>query len=101
MTTRLKSEKSFLFRFICWTLGSISAVGLISVAAVLYYFGHDLPSRLDLKSAYRPAVVSTVYDVRGQPIGEFYHQRRIVCTANSAVSWSIPTLTQPALAARS
>lgn len=78
MTTRLKSEKSFLFRFICWTLGSISAVGLISVAAVLYYFGHDLPSRLDLKSAYRPAVVSTVYDVRGQPIGEFYHQRRIV-----------------------
>ena len=78
MTTRLKSEKSFLFRFICWTLGSISAVGLISVAAVLYYFGHDLPSRLDLKSAYRPAVVSTVYDVRGRPIGEFYHQRRIV-----------------------
>jgi penicillin-binding protein 1A len=78
MTTRLKSEKSFLFRSICWTLGSISAVGLISVAAVLYYFGHDLPSRLDLKSAYRPAVVSTVYDVRGQPIGEFYHQRRIV-----------------------
>jgi len=78
MTTRLKSEKSFLFRFICWTLGSISAVGLISVAAVLYYFGHDLPSRLDLKSAYRPAVISTVYDVRGQPIGEFYHQRRIV-----------------------
>jgi penicillin-binding protein 1A len=78
MTTRLKSEKSFLFRFICWTLGSIFAVGLISVAAVLYYFGHDLPSRLDLKSAYRPAVVSTVYDVRGQPIGEFYHQRRIV-----------------------
>ena len=78
MTTRLKSEKSFLFRSICWTLGSISAVGLISVAAVLYYFGHDLPSRLDLMSAYRPAVVSTVYDVRGQPIGEFYHQRRIV-----------------------
>lgn len=78
MTTRLKSEKSFLFRFICWTLVSISAVGLISVAAVLYYFGHDLPSRLDLKSAYRPAVISTVYDVRGQPIGEFYHQRRIV-----------------------
>jgi penicillin-binding protein 1A len=78
MTTRFKSEKSFLFRSIYWTLGSISAVGLISVAAVLYYFGHDLPSRLDLKSAYRPAVVSTVYDVRGQPIGEFYHQRRIV-----------------------
>jgi len=78
MTTRLKSEKSFLFRYIYWTLGSISAVGLIGVAAVLYYFGHDLPSRLDLTSAYSPAVVSTVYDTRGQPIGEFYHQRRIV-----------------------
>src|SRR5215203_1268797 len=29
------------------------------------------------------------------------HQRRIVCTAKAAVSWSIPTLTQPAWAARS
>jgi penicillin-binding protein 1A len=92
MTTRLKSEKSFLFRFICWTLGSISAVGLISVAAVLYYFGHDLPSRLDLKSAYRPAVVSTVYDVRGQPIGEFYHQRRIVVPLDRMPSHVIQAL---------
>ena len=29
------------------------------------------------------------------------HQRRMVATAKAAVSWSIPTLTQPALAARS
>ncbi|HEY3304960.1 MAG TPA: PBP1A family penicillin-binding protein [Candidatus Binatia bacterium] len=77
MITRLK-EKSFLFRFIVWTVGIIFLGGFVIVAGLLYYFGHDLPSRLDLKSGYRPAVVSTVYDVRGQPIGEFYHQRRIV-----------------------
>ena len=30
-----------------------------------------------------------------------FHQRRKVSTANTAVSWSIPTLTQPVLRARS
>src|SRR5262249_44338622 len=35
----------------------------------------------------------------GYPI--FCHQRRIVATAKSAVSWSVPTLTQPAFAVRS
>jgi len=44
---------------------------------LVYYYGHDLPRRLDLTN-YQPPVVSTVYDVRGRPIGEFYHQRRIV-----------------------
>jgi hypothetical protein len=29
------------------------------------------------------------------------HQRRIVSTANAAVSWSVPTLTQPVSVARS
>ena len=82
MITSRTSEKGSLFRIIFWTIGSISVGGLIIVAAVLYYFGHDLPSRLDLMSAYRPAVVSTVYDLHGQPIGEFYHQRRIVVPLN-------------------
>ena len=67
-----------MFRLILWTIGLICLLGLIVVGGVVYYYGHDLPSRLDLKSGYRPAVVSTVYDVRGQPIGEFYHQRRVV-----------------------
>jgi hypothetical protein len=35
----------------------------------------------------------------GRPI--FCHQRLIVRTAKLAVSWSIPTLTQPALRVRS
>jgi penicillin-binding protein 1A len=77
MITRFQ-EKSFLFRLIVWTAGIIFLGGFVIVAGVLYYFGHDLPSRLDLKSGYRPSVVSTVFDVRGRPIGEFYHQRRVV-----------------------
>jgi hypothetical protein len=30
-----------------------------------------------------------------------FHQERMVLTANAAVSWSVPTLTQPVFAARS
>jgi hypothetical protein len=30
-----------------------------------------------------------------------FHQRRIDSTANTAVSWSVPTLTQPVFAATS
>jgi penicillin-binding protein 1A len=77
MSHRFK-EKSLLFRLTVWTVGVISIGVLLVAAGVFYYFGRDLPSRLDLKSSYRPAVVSTVYDVGGQPIGEFYHQRRVV-----------------------
>jgi penicillin-binding protein 1A len=53
-------------------------LALIAVASVIYYYGRDLPDRVDIASAYRPPVVSTVYDIRGRPIGEFYHQRRVV-----------------------
>jgi penicillin-binding protein 1A len=78
LLSRFLSGKSFLFRFIFWTVGLGSLLISLIVVGVVYYFGHDLPSRLDLKSGYRPAVVSTVYDIDEQPIGEFYHQRRIV-----------------------
>jgi penicillin-binding protein 1A len=53
-------------------------LAVIASAGVIYYYGRDLPDRVDVASAYRPPVVSTVYDVQGRPIGEFYHQRRIV-----------------------
>ena len=76
--SRFKSDRMFVLRFILWTVGLISLSALIVVGGAVYYYGRDLPSRLDLKSGYLPAVVSTVYDVHGQPIGEFYHQRRVV-----------------------
>ena len=63
---------------ILWSFAALSLLGFIGVAGMVYYYGHDLPSRLDLTSNYQPAVVSTVYDVQGRPIGEFYHQRRVV-----------------------
>src|SRR4051812_751910 len=67
-----------MLRFFIYTVGLTVMLAALSVAGVIYYYGHDLPSRLDLKSTYQPAVVSTVYDANEKPIGEFYLQRRIV-----------------------
>ena len=67
-----------MMRFFLYTIGVAVLIGAIAVGGVLYYYGHDLPDRLDLASTYEPAVVSTVYDMHEKPIGEFYLQRRIV-----------------------
>lgn len=73
----MKSPGFVFYRFILWSLAVVFFLGLASAVGLVYYYGHDLPSRLDLTN-YQPPVVSTVYDRRGRPIGEFYHQRRIV-----------------------
>ncbi len=67
-----------MIRFFLYTIAVALLIGAIAVGGILYYFGHDLPDRLDLASTYEPAVVSTVYDAQEKPIGEFYLQRRIV-----------------------
>ena len=71
-------DKVFPYKMILWIIGTPLLAGILAAGALIYYFGHDLPSRLDLMSNYRPAVVSVVYDGEGVPIGEFYHQRRVV-----------------------
>jgi penicillin-binding protein 1A len=73
---RLNNSGS-VYKFFLWTLAAVFFVGTAGMVGLLYYYGYDLPARLDL-TKYQPPVVSTVYDARGQPIGEFYHQRRIV-----------------------
>ncbi|HEY1372442.1 MAG TPA: PBP1A family penicillin-binding protein [Candidatus Binatia bacterium] len=67
-----------MMRFFLYTIGAALLIAVLAVGGILYYYGHDLPDRLDLASTYEPAVVSTVYDVHEKPIGEFYLQRRIV-----------------------
>lgn len=71
-------NRGLVFKLILRGLLVSSLLGIAGVAGVVYYYGRDLPGRLDLTSNYQPAVVSTVYDVQGRPIGEFYHQRRVV-----------------------
>jgi penicillin-binding protein 1A len=66
------------YKMILWIIGTPLLAGVLTVGALIYYFGHDLPYRLDLMSNYRPFVVSVVYDREGAPIGEFYLQRRVV-----------------------
>lgn len=69
--------KLFLYKIVAGIIGTLSLIGFF-VIAVLIYYGHDLPDRLDLMSTYRPSIVSTVYDAQDMPIGEFYLQRRVV-----------------------
>ena len=73
-----KRPRLVVFKLILWSIASFFVLGAIGAGGLLYYYGRDLPGRLDLTSAYQPSVVSTVYDVQGRPIGEFYHQRRVV-----------------------
>src|SRR5258706_5673563 len=65
-------------RIVLWSAAWTFLAAALIVGGIVYYYGRDLPSRLDLKTNYHPAVVSTVYDVHGQPIGEFYFQRRVI-----------------------
>ncbi|HEX9442573.1 MAG TPA: PBP1A family penicillin-binding protein [Candidatus Binatia bacterium] len=65
-------------RIVLWSAAWTFLSAALIVGGIVYYYGRDLPSRLDLKTNYQPAVVSTVYDVHGQPIGEFYFQRRVI-----------------------
>ena len=73
----MKSPGFVFYRIILLSFAVVFFFGLAGMLGLVYYYGHDLPRRLDLTN-YQPPVVSTVYDVRGRPIGEFYHQRRIV-----------------------
>jgi penicillin-binding protein 1A len=67
-----------LLKAVLYTFGVFSILVFVGIGGLVYYYGRDLPNRLDLASTYKPSVVSTVYDIRGQPIGEFYLQRRVV-----------------------
>jgi len=59
--------------------GAALAVLASAAGAVAFYlaFMRDLPD-LQTLDDYRPAVASHVYDRNGVPIGEFYHERRVL-----------------------
>jgi penicillin-binding protein 1A len=77
----LRILQPFTRRAIKISLLAVLAVFVFGVMAALgmfYYYGWDLPSRVDIAATYRPPIVSEVYDIHGRPIGEFYHQRRLI-----------------------
>jgi len=52
-------------------------VGATTVGGVIWYFSRDLPS-LEMLQNYQPSLVTTVYSDDGQPIGQFFIERRIL-----------------------
>ena len=74
----IRKSDGVIRRRILVVAGSLVLLSFLGGGAVIYYFGRDLPTRVDVAATYRPPIVSTVYDVHGQAIGQFYHQRRFV-----------------------
>ena len=60
--------------FTILTLGAIGAA--ITIGAVFWIYGRDLPSHESL-SQYKPPTISRIYSVEGQIIDEFARERRL------------------------
>jgi len=59
-------------------LAGSALAGLLGVAGGVWFYTEFLSDLPDLQTIadYRPAVVSTVLDRNGRPVGEFYNERR-------------------------
>lgn len=58
-------------------LVAVGIVGATTAVGVVWHFAQDLPS-LDLLQNYQPSLVTNVYSDDGQPIGQFFIERRIL-----------------------
>jgi len=67
--------KRLLFVTVC--LLALMAVSAFTAAGVYMYFTQGLPQIETLKD-YRPSIISSVYGLNGEVIGEFFDERRIV-----------------------
>ncbi|MGI5863976.1 MAG: penicillin-binding protein 1A [Myxococcales bacterium] len=52
-------------------------LGLAGVVGIFLYYGRDLPT-FDAVTDYDPPQVSRVFDRNGEPVAEFFHERRTV-----------------------
>ncbi len=69
-------------------------LGLAGVVGIFLYYGRDLPS-FDAVTDYAPPQVSRIYDRKGEPVAELFHERRTVVSIDQ-----IPeVLTQAVVAA--
>ena len=78
-----------MLRFILSFFGGIFSVITMSVAmialsvgAVIWVYGRDLPSHEAL-AQYQPATISRIYSGEGQIIDEFAEERRLFVPANA------------------
>ncbi|MEM8691183.1 MAG: PBP1A family penicillin-binding protein [Pseudomonadota bacterium] len=78
-----------MFRFILSFLGGIFtlltlciAVAALSVGAIFYMYGRDLPSHESL-AQYAPPTISRIYSGEGRLIDEFAEQRRLFMPAEA------------------
>jgi penicillin-binding protein 1A len=68
--------RRLILGLVCAALGVV-AVCAFTAAGVYMYFTEGLP-RIETLKDYRPSLISTVYSLHGEVIGEFFDERRIV-----------------------
>ena len=90
-------QQVFVFKFILSFFGGIfttvtMALGMtaLTVGAVFWVYGRDLPSHESL-AQYAPPTISRIYSGQGQVIDEFAKERRLFASASE-----IPTLVKQA-----
>ena len=66
-----------MFKFILTSLTLFFVVVGLAGWGTYLYFTYDLP-RVDSLKDYTPPIISTVYSDAGEPIGEFFVEKRIV-----------------------
>jgi penicillin-binding protein 1A len=59
------------------SLGALVIMGALTAGGALWYFSKDLPA-LDQLGTYQPSLVTQVYSVDQQLIGQFFIERRIL-----------------------
>ena len=65
-----------------FTILTLGAIGVaISIGAVFWIYGRDLPSHESL-AQYKPPTISRIYSVEGQIIDEFARERRLFTPAD-------------------
>ena len=66
---------SFFGGIFSWVTTAVAA-GVLTIGAVFWLYGQDLPSTASLAS-YEPPTISRIYSVEGQIIDEFARERRL------------------------
>ena len=90
-----------MFRFVLSFFGGIfttitmgAMMIALSIGAVFWMYGRDLPSHESL-AQYQPATISRIYSGEGQIIDEFAQERRLFAPAETIPPLVTPSSTSP------
>ncbi|MBI5416430.1 PBP1A family penicillin-binding protein [Candidatus Poribacteria bacterium] len=64
-------------KIIFYSFTTLFITGSILIIIILLYFSRDLP-KVSMLEEYKPSLVTRIYDINGEVIGEFFEEKRIL-----------------------